>query len=95
MEPDPPSPTCLATQSVKDIVLPPTFVQLLLKAIPTTSNGTPSCLVVADTGATDHMVPDPSAFISYKSVHSLQVRMGNNSFAPVLGHGMAIILLNG
>ncbi len=93
MEPDPPGLTCLATQSVDDIVLPPTLVQLLLKAIPTTSNGTPSRLVVADTGVTDHMVPDSGAFISYKSVHGLQVRMGNNSFAPVLGCGTAIILL--
>jgi hypothetical protein len=95
MEPDPLSPTCSATQLVDYIVLPPTLVQLLLKAIPTMSNGTPSCLVVADTSATDHMVPDHSAFISYKSVHGLQVRMGNNSFAPILGHGTAIILLNG
>jgi hypothetical protein len=95
MESNPPSPTCLATQSVDDIVLPPMLVQSLLKAIPTTSNGTPSCLVVADTGATDRMVPDRRAFISYKSVRGLRVRMGNNSFAPVLGRGTAIILLNG
>ncbi len=95
MELDPPGPTCSATQSVDDIVLPPTLVQSLLKAIPTTSNGTPSHLVVADTSATDHMVPDRGAFISYKSVRSLRVHMGNNSFAPVLDRGMAIILLNG
>jgi hypothetical protein len=41
------------------------------------------------------MVPDRGAFISYKSVCSLQVHMGNNSFAPGLGHGTAIILLDG
>ena len=41
------------------------------------------------------MVPDCGAFISYKSVHGLRVRMGNNSFAPVLGRGTAIISLNG
>jgi hypothetical protein len=71
-EPDSPIPMCLATYSINDIILPPTLVQLLLKAIPTMSNGTPSCLVVADTGATDHMVPDRSAFISYKSVRGLR-----------------------
>jgi hypothetical protein len=71
------------------------LAQLLLKAIPTMSIGTPSCLIVADTSTTDHMVPDCGAFISYKSVHGLLVCMGNNSSAPVLGHGMAIILLNG
>ncbi len=52
-------------------------------------------LVVADTGATDHMTPDKSVFISYKAVSNLQVRMGNNSFIPVLGRGTAIFSLNG
>ena len=50
---------------------------------------------MADTSATDHMVPDRSAFISYKAIWNLCVRMGNNSFAPVLGRGTAIISLNG
>ena len=52
-------------------------------------------LVVVDTGTTDHMVPDRSAFISYKAIQNLCVRMGNNSFALVLGRGTAIISLNG
>jgi hypothetical protein len=34
---------------------------------------------VADTGATNHMIPNKSCFISYKSVSGLSVRMGNNS----------------
>jgi hypothetical protein len=50
---------------------------------------------VADTGATDHMVPDRSVFISYKAIKNLCVRMGNNSFAPVLGRDTVIISLNG
>jgi hypothetical protein len=90
-----PSPTCLATRLGKDIVLPPTLIKSLLKAIPTTNKGTPFHLVVADTGATDPMVPDRGTFISYKSVHGLWVCMGNNSFASVLGRGTAIISLNG
>jgi hypothetical protein len=49
----------------------------------------------ADSGATDHMLPDKSGFISYKLVTNLQVRMGNNSYLPVLGQGSAIISLNG
>ncbi len=53
------------------------------------------CFTVADSGATDHMFLDKSAFISYKLVSNLQVRMGNNSFLLVLGCGLAIILLNG
>ena len=50
---------------------------------------------IADSGATNHMFPDKSAFISYKLVTNLQVQMGNNSFLPVLGSSLAIILLNG
>jgi hypothetical protein len=90
-----PSPTCSATQLGNNIILPPTLIKSLLKAIPTKNGGTPFRLVVANTGAMDHMVPDRGAFISYKSVHGLRVRMGNNSFALVLGCGMAIISLNG
>ncbi len=50
---------------------------------------------MADTGATNHMFPNKMAFIPYKSISNLQVWMGNNSYLPVLGHGMAIISLNG
>jgi hypothetical protein len=53
------------------------------------------CFTVADLGATDHMFPDKSAFISYKLVSNLQVKMKNNSFLPVLGHGLAVISFNG
>ncbi len=66
-------PTCSVTQSATDNTLPPALVQSLLKAIPTTSSGTPFRFVVADTGATDHMVPDRGAFISYKSIQGLCV----------------------
>jgi hypothetical protein len=54
-----------------------------------------SSLVIADTGAMDHMTPDKSAFISYKAISNLQFRMGNNSFVPVSGRGTAIFSLNG
>jgi hypothetical protein len=50
--------------------------------------------LVADTGTTDHMFPNKLAFISYKSIPNLQVRMGNSSFLPVLRCGTAIISLN-
>jgi hypothetical protein len=52
-------------------------------------------LLVADTGATNHMIPNKSAFISYYSIKGRCVQMGNNSFAPILGHGLAIISING
>ncbi len=41
------------------------------------------------------MIPDKSAFISYKMVMNLQVRMGNNLYLLVLGCGTTIISLNG
>ncbi len=84
-----------ADPSPVDIVLPPGLVSALLKAISPDDSIVGLRLVVADTGATDHMVPDRSAFISYKAVHNLRVRMGNNSYAPVLGRGTAVISLNG
>jgi hypothetical protein len=51
-------------------------------------------LLVANTGAMDHMIPNKSAFISYHPVTGC-VRMGNNSSAPILDTGLAIISLNG
>jgi hypothetical protein len=51
--------------------------------------------MVANSGATNHMFPDKSAFISYKLVINFCVRMGNNSYLPVLGCTLAIISLNG
>jgi hypothetical protein len=52
-------------------------------------------LAVADTGATNHMVPNKSCFISYKVVSGLSVWMGTNSYVPVLGCGTTIFALNG
>jgi hypothetical protein len=71
------------------------LVLALLKAVSPEALGAALQLVVADTGATDHMLQDRSAFISYKLVRNLRVRIGNNSYAPVLGQGMATISLNG
>jgi hypothetical protein len=51
-------------------------------------------LLVADTGTTNHMIPDKSAFISYRPCSGQRVHMGNNSFAPILGTRSAIISLN-
>ncbi len=53
------------------------------------------CFAVAETGATNHMLPDKAAFTSYKSISNLQVQMGNNSFILVLGQGTTVISLNG
>jgi hypothetical protein len=57
--------------------------------------GSGSRLAIADSGATDHMLPDKSAFISYKTTSNLKVHMGNNTYLPVLARGSAIISLNG
>jgi hypothetical protein len=84
---------------VKTIYLPKTVLTLLQNPHAyklDNKGGSPGMpLLVADTGATDHMLPDKSAFISYYPVVGWQVRMGNNSFAPIPGYGSAIISLNG
>ena len=74
----------------------PDRLQSVIRGLATSSISPDSTsrVAVADTGATDHMLPDKSAFISYKRISNLQVRMGNNSYLPVLGHGTAIISLN-
>ncbi len=77
-----------------NIILPPGLVSALSQAISPEAFVEGLRLVVADTGATDRMVPDCLAFISYKAIGNLRVCMGNNTFAPVLGWGTAIILLN-
>jgi hypothetical protein len=68
------------------------LAKLLLLPTAPSSGG---CLAVADSGATDHMVPNKSSFISYKTILGLNVCMGNNSYIPVLGCGTAIFSLNG
>ena len=77
------------------MVLPSGLVLALLTAISPHDSTAGLWLVVADTGAMDHMVPNRSAFNSYEAVRNLHVQMGNNSYAPALGRGTAIILLNG
>jgi hypothetical protein len=79
----------------------PKMVLVLLKNPPSHSfvrlrgNVKQTSLLVADSGATDHMLPYKSAFIAYYPVSGRHVRMGINSFAPILGHGTAINSLNG
>jgi hypothetical protein len=68
---------------------------LLQVTVPSPHQIIQTSLLVADSGATDHMLPDKLAFISYHPVLGRRVWMGNNSFAPNLGHGTAVISLNG
>jgi hypothetical protein len=75
----------LDTSSTPDtLVLSPGLVSTLLKVISLEILGAALCMAVADSGATNHMLPDRAAFISYKSVCNLCVCMGNNSYAPIL-----------
>jgi hypothetical protein len=85
-------------QGVKTIYLPKTALALLKnpqahKHGPTARHAN-TTLFVADTGATDHMLLDKAAFISYYPVKGCRVQMGNNSFAPIIGQDTAIISLN-
>jgi hypothetical protein len=88
-------------QGVNTIYLPKTILALLNNPpSPSTihfQGSTNKCmsLLVADTGATNHMLPDKSAFISYYPVSGRRVRMGSKSFAPIVGHSPVVITLNG
>ena len=89
-------------KGVNTVYLPKTVLALLqnppkhsLVHFQHTTRSHCTSLLVADTGATDHMLPDKAAFISYYPVSGRRVRMGNNSFAPIAGKGSAIISLNG
>jgi hypothetical protein len=86
-------------QGVKMIYLPKTVLTLLQNPHaykPDNKGGGPGMtLLVTDMGATDHMLPNKTALISYYPVFGQRFRMGNNSFAPIRGCGTAIISLNG
>ena len=85
---------CLSTlvsdgSSHPTIRLPPSLVKALASPQPhVIPHDCTRCasmvLAVADTGATHHMIPDKSAFVSYHRVNK-RVRMGNGAYAPVLG----------
>ena len=97
-----PSSSSKDPQGVRTVSLPKKLMALLsnppansISPFDKSVRNSRSSLVVADTGATDHMIPDRSAFISYRLVSGRRVQMGNNSFAPILGVGSAIISLNG
>ena len=85
---------------VNTVYLPKMVLALLKNSLsqatfPLPRHVTQTSLLVADSGGTDHMLPDKLAFISYHPVLGRRVWMGNNSFAPNLGHGTAVISLNG
>jgi hypothetical protein len=87
------SPT--PTSSSSCLILPDHLQSIIHRlANSSISPDSTSHVAVTDTGATNHMFPDKSAFISYKRTSNLQVRMGNDSYLPVLGRGTVIISLN-
>jgi hypothetical protein len=49
----------------------------------------------ADSGATEHMLPDYSAFVSYKRCHNETVTLGDRTQLPIKGRGKAVFQLNG
>ncbi len=51
-------------------------------------------LLVANTRATDHVIPNKSAFISYQPCTGCQVRVGNSFFSPIMVYRTAVISLN-
>ena len=52
-------------------------------------------VIYADSGCTNHAIPEIEASVDYKRIYSLYMRMGSNHKIPVLGRGTAVIRLNG
>ena len=52
-------------------------------------------LEVADSGATDTMLPDYAVFLSYRKQANCWVTLGDDTKLPILGEGSAKIKLNG
>jgi hypothetical protein len=78
------------------ISLPGCLRSLVSKlSLPPTCPPNSGRLAVANSGAMDHMIPDKSSFVSYKSISALNACMGNNSYIPVLRQGTAFFGLNG
>lgn len=50
--------------------------------------------VAADSGATHHLWPDYSAFVSYKNVFNKSVSLADKSTAPIMGIGDVAVSLN-
>ena len=101
--PSPPPSASMTTSSRggggPTIRLPPSLVKALTSppahAIPHDSRRVTEMVVaVVDTGATQHMIPDRSAFVSYHRSDK-RVRMASDTYAPVRGEGTALISLNG
>jgi hypothetical protein len=61
--------------------------------ISTIQHGHSECC--ADSGATEHMLPDCSAFVSYKRCHNESVTLGDETQLPIMGHGKAVFMING
>ena len=96
------SHTSCDSQGVNTVYLPKTVFALLqnpprhlLVYFQQATHSTRMSLLVANTGATNHMLPDKAALISYYPVSGCCFQMGNNSFASIAGHGLTIISLNG
>ena len=55
----------------------------------------PTSVLIADSGATDHMWPHYEAFTSYTPLSSKYVTLADNTHSPVAGIGSIKILLDG
>ncbi len=70
------------------LVLPDRLLSILLQlAASSISPDSTTGVAVTNTGTTDHMFLEQSAFISYKRISNLQVRMGKNFFSSRVGSG--------
>ncbi|MGH3054873.1 MAG: hypothetical protein ACRDL7_07830, partial [Gaiellaceae bacterium] len=55
----------------------------------------PTAMMIVDSGATRHMIPDQSAFVSYIPSEGAAVTLADKSRVSCRGHGRAVISLDG
>ncbi len=84
-----------ATSSLHIPSLPSVCFESSSSHVASASFGPRSSIVIADSGATDHMWNDYSAFTSYHPTTSKHVTLADNTTAPVAGIGAIKILLDG
>ena len=90
------APYTICTGKARRIVITQTAVEILKSpTTPISKPHTEATKCCADSGATDHMNPDKSAFVSYHPTPGAYIELGDGTRLPQLGRGTAKFKLNG
>ena len=90
------TPYCIA--SARRTAVSSTFSAIArdrLQTIKVSVRAADEAVCCADSGATRHMFPDYTTFVSYHKCHNKTVKLGDSTELPILGYGTAKFSLNG